>query len=302
MVRDGVMTTVQDRGRSGYRRFGVPVGGASDLGSLALANALLGNPPAAAALELTLVGGAFRAESDLAVALAGAPLGATVEPPTGAARFWTVPQTGTLRAGETLILGGSPVGARCYLAVRGGWQTPVILGSRSVEAPLAVGVRLAARVGTTSERRPSAVVVAGFGPGLDQGAPIRWVDGPDRGSTALVGRYRVLPDSNRVGVRLGGPAVAVSADPIRLSRPVAPGAIQVAGGQPIILGVAGGTIGGYPHVGHVIAADLDRVGQLRPGAVIEFERVELAEARRLDAEARRLRARWETRLRVWAAV
>lgn len=299
MTRAGVLTTVQDRGRFGHRRFGVPVGGAFDAGSRDLANALLGNDPAAAALELTLVGGSYRAEVDLAVALAGAPLRAVVEPDRGESRRWAIPQTGTLRAGETLVLGGSPVGARCYLAVRGGWQTPVVLGSRSTETPARVGDRFPADPGTTSTRRPAPELAAfAFPPA----APIRWVAGPDCDATRLDGAYRVLDQSNRVGVRLAGPPIAVRSDPSRLSRPVAPGAIQVAGGQPIVLGVAGGTIGGYPHVGHVIAADLDRVGQLRPGDSVEFEQVDLDRARSLDADRRAAWARWRSRLAIWAGI
>ncbi len=300
MVRPGVLTTVQDRGRVGHRRFGVPVGGAFDRGAADLANALIGNPPTAAVLELTLVGGAYQAEVDLAVALAGAAMTAVVASLDGEPRRWAIPQTGTLRSGETLTLGGAAVGARSYLAVRGGWQTPVILGSRSAELPLRAGDRLAADPGTTTTRRPAPAVVAGFGSGGDPARPIRWIDGPDGDSTRLDGAYRVLNSSNRMGVRLEGAPVAVRADPNRLSMPVAPGAIQVAGGQPIILGVAGGTIGGYPHVGHVISADLDRVGQLRAGDLVGFERVSPAAARHLDAEQRQARVRWQTRLRVWA--
>ncbi len=302
VVRPGVLTTVQNRGRPGYRRFGVPVGGAADLASFSLANALLGNPEDCAALELTLVGGSYRAEVALALALAGAPLPATVESATGQTRVWAIPGTRTLHAGETLILGGIPVGARCYLAVRGGWQTPVILGSRSSELPIRIGDQLPAGAGTTSTRWPSHEVLAGFGWPRDRAAPIRWVDGPDRGSTVLAGSYRVLPDSNRVGVRLEGASIDFPSDPNRVSRPVAPGAIQVAGGQPIILGVAGGTIGGYPHVGHVIAADLDRIGQLRPGDLIHFEQVAMAEARRLDRDQRHVRTAWQARMQVWAGV
>ena len=302
VVRPGVCATVQDVGRVGYRRFGVPVGGAADLGSFLLANALLGNDPTAAALELTLVGGSYRAEVDLAIALAGAPMAAIVEPGRGERQRWAIPQTGTLRAGETLVLGGSPVGARSYLAVRGGWQAPMVLGSRSSEVALRVGDHLAGSPAATTIRRPAQEVIAAFGSSLAPGAPIRWIAGPDfdPGSTRLDGPYRVLDQSDRMGVRLDGARVVVPVDPSRLSAPVAAGAIQVAGGQPIILGVAGGTVGGYPHIGHVITADLDRVGQLRPGDGIHFEQVDLSLARRLDTEQRRLRSLWETRLAIWA--
>ncbi len=304
VVRPGLFTTVQDRGRVGYRRFGVPVGGAFDSGAFDLANALLGNDPGAAALELTLLGGSFRAEADLAIALAGAPLTATVEPESGEARPWSIPQAGTLRRGETLSLLGSRLGVRAYLAVRGGWRTPVVLGSRSTETPSRAGDRFEADPGTTSTRHPSPEVARVFGLWDDPDPTIRWVDGPDfePDQSELVGPYRVLDPSNRVGVRLEGASIPVEGDPSRLSKPVGPGAIQVAGGRPIILGVAGGTIGGYPHVGHVISADLDRVAQLRPGSEVRFERVTLPEARRVDADRRQARTLWRTRLSIWAKV
>ena len=124
IVRPGVSTTVQDRGRPGYRGFGVPVGGAFDRSSHDLANALLGNDLDAATLELTLIGGTYRAEADLAIALAGAPMSALIRPGEGPDRVLTIPQSATLRAGDELVIGGSPVGVRAYLAVRGGVANP----------------------------------------------------------------------------------------------------------------------------------------------------------------------------------
>ena len=306
VVRPGTFATVQDRGRPGHRRFGVPVGGAADVGSYLLANALLGNPPDAAALELTLLGGTYRAEVDLPLALAGAPMPAVVEPPAGAGppRPWPIPGTGTLRAGEALVLGGAPAGARCYLAVRGGWQAPLVLGSRSTETSLRAGDRLDARPGTITARRPSPALLAAFGPPLDPAAPLRWLPGPDfdPASPRLDGPYRVLAQSSRVGLRLDGPPIPTTAPPDRPSMPVAPRAVQVAGGQPILLGVAGGTIGGYAHVAHVVAADLDRLGQLRPGDPVRFAPAPtpLDHARHLDAVRRAAHRRWIARLLIWA--
>ena len=92
-----------------------------------------------------------------------------------------------------------------------------------------------------------------------------------------------------MGLRLQGDPVPISSPDERLSTPVAPGAVQVAGGQLIVLGVACGTMGGYPHVAHVISADLDRLGQLRPGDSIAFRLVTLEEARCLDLAARQVR-------------
>jgi len=290
VIRAGVGATVQDRGRVGFREFGVPVGGAFDRESLDLANALVGNEAGAAGLELTLVGGEFVAEVSLAIALAGAPMGAAV-----GGRGLAVPGSATLRAGERLVVGGTRVGARAYLAVRGGWRTPLVLGSRSGEARIEVGALLPALAGATRWRRPIGwpwAVVADPG-------PIRVVDGPDPGADGrlLEGEeFAVSNRSDRLGLRLEGRAVAFEGPADRLSAPVAAGAVQVAGGRPIVLGVAGGTMGGYPHLAQVISADLDRLGQLRPGDRARFRRVEVAEARAIDAADRAERRRWLARV------
>jgi antagonist of KipI len=99
-------------------------------------------------------------------------------------------------------------------------------------------------------------------------------------------RFQVGSRSNRMGLRLQGDPLEVSSPPDRLSAPVAPGTIQVAGGQLIVLGVVCGTMGGYPHVAQVISSDLDRLGQLRPGDCLTFRAVTLEEARHADRTAR----------------
>lgn len=282
VIHPGLSSTIQDRGRPGYREFGVPEGGAFDRSSLALANALLGNDPDDAAIELTMTGGRYRATERLALALAGAPMEARIETASGPAPL-AIPQSFSIRPGESLILGGTARGLRTYLAVRGGWQTRIILGSRSTEERLVVGQQIDARDGLVATRRPSEVT-----PSEPNGGPVRLLDGPDGPvpSTLLEHAYRVAPASDRVGLRLDGPPIEGLAMPERPSAPVAAGAVQVAGGRILILGVAGGTMGGYPHVAHVISADLDRLGQAAPGTEIRFARVALEEARTLDRERR----------------
>ena len=121
---------------------------------------------------------------------------------------------------------------------------------------------------------------------------LRIVAGPDCRSNPNLNdafwagrRFRVGTRHDRAGLRLEGEPISVTSDPERLSAPVSPGAIQVAGGQLIVLGVACGTMGGYPHIAHVISADLDRLGQLKGGDVIEFERVTIEQARFLQRES-----------------
>ena len=299
VINPGVSATVQDLGRTGYREWGVPIGGAFDRGSAALANALLGNPPDCAVLELTLFGGVYEAQIPLALALAGAPLAASIKTDGSPSRPLDVPQSFSMVPGERLFLGGVAAGARTYLAVKGGWITPLLLGSRSREQRLRAGVSLDAEPGHIAARRPAEAL---WEP--PDKVPLRVIDGPDLAQAVdfeawARARFRVGPQASRMGLRLDGPALAVAASPARISTPVAPGAVQIAGGQAIILGVACGTVGGYPHVAHVIAADLGRAGQLRPGDTIELRRVSLSEARTNDGDLRRARIdryRWMTTL------
>lgn len=298
VVDPGFFTTVQDLGRSGARAFGVPLGGAADREAMAVANALAGNSADLAGLEMTLRGGTFEARCDLGVALAGARMEAAIVG-EGGRRAVAVPGSATMRAGDRLVLGRAEDGARTYLATPGGFRTPGWMGSRSSETPLKAGDVLAAGPSRLASRRPADIDSA------DSSDPIRILSGPDWSLLADPGEltrgpFRVDPRSSRMGLRLAGAPVAVAPTPERLSAPVTPGTVQAAGGGLLVLGVACGTMGGYPHVAQVIAADLDRLGRLRPGDAAAFRVVALAEARRLDREAREaLRAR-ASRIR-WAA-
>jgi biotin-dependent carboxylase-like uncharacterized protein len=285
VIDPGLSTTVQDAGRPGYREWGVSPGGAFDRGTAGLANALVGNDVGCAVLELTLIGGIYRADGPLAMAMAGAPMEAKVVAADGGETLLTIPLSWSLRDGDRLCVGGASEGARTYLAVRGGWQVPLRLGSRSSEERLRAGDVLPAEPGSIPTRHPA-------GPTWTSPAaePFRILDGPDvlradsgfdPSSFWTDRRFRIGSRSDRMGLRLEGEPVAIVSPPDRLSAPVAPGAVQVAGGQLIVLGVACGTMGGYPHVAHVISADLDRLG---PGDAIAFQRVTLDDARRVDDE------------------
>ena len=302
VIQPGLSATVQDLGRTGFRRFGVPSGGAFDTASAALANALLNNPSTAAVLELTLLGGTYEASKPLGLALTGAPMRANLVAPDGREVALAAPLAFRLGRGWRLILGGASSGARAYLAVRGGWQTSVVLGSRSSETILKPGDVVAAGQSSTPVRR---VGLADDPFATAGGSPLRVVAGPNFARLGLepfdgAVPYEVLSQSDRIGLRLEGPPIAIHPGPERLSAPVAAGAVQVAGGKLIVLGVACGTMGGYPHVAHVITPDLDRLAQARPGERLRFRRIELAEARALD---RRARLDWAARLvRIASAV
>jgi allophanate hydrolase subunit 2 len=253
---------------------------------------------------MTLNGGVYQASGPrtLALALAGAPMEAKVLGLDGTEQRLQLPLSWTLRTGDRLILGRTHQGARTYLAAQGGWQTRLRLGSRSSEQGLRAGDTLPAEPAAIPTRHPG---VPGWE--IPTVEPFRIIDGPDARTGSewddwfwAGRRFRVGARSDRMGLRLEGDPVTIVHDPHRLSTPVAPGTIQVAGSQLIVLGVACGTMGGYPHVAHVISADLDRLGQLRPGDVIGFQRVSLEAARHEDRDLRRSRKTLLTRVAVMA--
>jgi antagonist of KipI len=321
VLSPGLCTLVVDGGRPRTRGLGVPVGGAADRAAWELANALVGNPPGDAALEITLLGPTLGAGCDLFAVLFGAPFtlerfpaltGGTGVPPVLRAETGGTPvppellragTTFTLHEGETLRIGGTPAGARAYLAVAGGILTPPVLGSRSESDPIAAGRELPCAPGSGRGVALPFVAAPSSDVSADpvalrflDGAQAEWFDPTQFASAEFV----VSATGNRMGLRLDGPALD---RPTRemVSEPVCPGSVQVTNeGRCIVLGMDGQTIGGYPKVGQVIAADLDRLGQLRPGRRVRFVRVVLDEAEAAWRERRREQGGWLARLRAAA--
>jgi antagonist of KipI len=305
----GLLTTIQDAGRPEWTHLGVPVSGACDPWSLAVANLLVDTDPGDAAVEMTLVGPTVAVVETCVVAIAGADLGGTVRE-TG--RRLLPGRVHRLEASTTLEFPG-PVdlttGARAYLAMAGGIAVPSVLGSASTclsggfggldGRPLRPGDRLATRPAAAG-RRPDLdervwPVPGGFDPAIDPGSvPVRLVDGPHLDlldpsvmDELIVGPWTVEPASNRVGLRLSGPDLpgkvggqaSRSSWPELLSHGVVWGAVQLPpDGAPIVLLADHQTTGGYPVVAVAIAADRPRLGQLRPGSAVRFERTDLATA------------------------
>jgi antagonist of KipI len=295
----GVQSLLVDCGRERSRALGVPVGGAADRAALALGNGLVGNEPHAVALEVAFVGPTVEALHPTACAVFGAPFSCTVNdrPPIPGATF-------TLEPGDVLRMGGTARGARAYLCVAGGFDAPEVLGSRSALEPLRAGAVLACGASRTESRR-LPFCAAHFGPELTSGAEaaelLRVLDGPQRDwftdDTFFARPYVVSPASNRMGLRLTGAALARRPGELA-SEPVAPGAVQVTNdGLPIVLGIDGQTIGGYPKVAHVIRADLDRLGQLRPGDRVRFVRVSADDAEAAAGARAAFLSGWLARLR-----
>lgn len=291
VVRPGALTTVQDQGRPGHRASGMPVAGAVDRYAHAVANALCGNPPGAAALEMTLVGGAFRFERDAYVALSGADMRGELE--GRPVRAWTA---FPVQAGSSLSFGSAAAGCRAYLAVHGGIDVPPVLGSRSTYARARVGGfggrALAAGdvvpVGGGAAALPATprVLPDGFVPRRGGEVRLRVLPGPQddhfapEGLATLFGSaYRVTGQNDRMGYRLEGPAVRHADGADIVSDALGPGAIQVPGsGMPIVLMADCQTVGGYAKIGWVIGPDLAALAQARDGDRVGFLRCGDAEA------------------------
>ena len=281
VIAPGLFTTVQDtRGRPEFQRYGVPVGGALDPFSAAAANALVGNPPEAAVLEITLAGPTLGFSAATAFALAGADLGAVlngVEPiPPG----WSW----LARPGSSLSFGERRSGARSYVAFGGGLEVPIVLGSRSADTRAGYP-GLAGRPLRTGDRLPvrsvaDVVLRCGRSLGLDfeADAPVRVLPGPhlDRFAADALDEFcsadwEIAEQADRMGYRLHGPTLRhiQGADVASLGLPV--GAVQVPGdGRPIVLLADHQPTGGYTVLACVIRADLGLLAQRAPGEHVHF--------------------------------
>jgi antagonist of KipI len=308
VLRAGLLTTVQDLGRTGLRDQGVPVGGAADAVALRIANLLAGNPQGAAGLEMTLAGPRLRFARTELIALGGAGMAADLDGVP--VPFWRPVR---VRAGETLDLRGARTGCRAYLAVAGGIAVPPVLGSRATYLPsafggvdgraLRAGDRLpvgkasarSAAVRTAIEREGRRNGIASWSiapaalPAYRAEPELLLIPGSHADALTeatreqlFSGRFRVSQHSDRMGCRLQGPALALSA-PIELSSEgVAPGTVQLPpGGAPIVLMADGGTTGGYPRIGHVATVHLPLLAQLRPGDHLRFRATTIDDAHRL---------------------
>lgn len=309
VLKPGLLTTVQDAGRAGHLASGLTAAGAMDLRSLALANLLAGNPPGAAALELTLLGGTFRFLAPGFVALAGADLSATLRgerlaPGAGA----------PVAPGDLLVLGAARTGARAYLAIHGGFDVPEVLGSRATDLKAALGghqgraLRAGDRlpIGRAGGRpRAPRRLPARLHPRCGGDVTLRVLLGPQDDhftaeglATFLSATWRVTGRNDRMGYQLEGPLLTHLHRPDIVSDPLLPGAVQVPGsGQPIVLTADAQTSGGYAKIATVIGPDLALLAQARQGDRLTFRACDQGaavaalrqEGRRLAAAARALR-------------
>lgn len=301
--------SVQDSGRPGFRAQGVPVSGAMDDEAATLVNAVVGNAADAAVLEWTAGPGMLRMLASMTVAVAGA------DAPCMTAAGAVPARTAiSMRAGESLALGAPTRGRFCYLAVAGGIDVPLVLGSRATYLPAAMGgydgrlLRAGDVLPTGRQLAAPGSVPAYLASALPtecrpraDTALIRVLPAPDEHSLDAELRARfhdteftVSPRSDRTGYRLDGATFRATVAPDAASRAMCPGAIQLPdAGSPLVLMRDGPTTGGYPVVAVVISADLGAMAQLAPRDRVRFATVDAAAAQAaLEQRNRRLTAPW----------
>jgi antagonist of KipI len=304
----GLLTSVQDLGRRGYQHLGVGTAGAMDPVSHRLANLLVGNPAGAATLEITLAGPALLFERDALIALCGANLTPDIEGEP--VRMW---RPTLVRAGSTLGFGAPQAGCRCYLAVAGGFQVPEVMQSRSTQIKAGFGgfqgrpLKQGDRLDTGPCREPYPDLRRRFDRSerpcmaLDwfpawyrelefaRPAGLRVIPGPQWPLLTAAARrsfleegFQVGPNSDRMGLRLTGPRLALEKPMEMISSGVAPGTLQLPpDGAPILLMADRQTTGGYPRLGELASVDLARAAQLRSLEAVRFSTISLEQAQEL---------------------
>jgi biotin-dependent carboxylase-like uncharacterized protein len=299
VVEPGLLTTVQDLGRVGYQRVGVPPSGPMDRAAFMVANRLVGNPAGAAALECTIKGPRLEVRQAATIGVAGAPMGFTINGQE--APSWTALR---VRPGDVLAFQMASAGCRAYLAVAGGIDVPLALGSRATYLrgrlgglggrALQKGDALPVGKASPEAVREDRRVPPALRPAYPAERECRVILGPqdDRFTSEgirafLEGPYDVTPQADRMGYRLKGPEITHARGHDIVSDGIPLGGIQVPGeGQPIVLLVDRQTTGGYTKIATVISVDVGAIGQTRPGHRIRFRRVTLEEAHAaLAAEA-----------------
>ncbi|MBY8609251.1 biotin-dependent carboxyltransferase family protein [Burkholderia arboris] len=295
VIKPGLATSVQDMGRQGYYHVGIPPSGALDQYASRAANLLVGNPEEAAVLECTLLGPELMFHTDALVAVTGAEMTPKID---GVGQCCNIALH--IRAGSVLSFNYVKGGARAYLAVAGGIDVPVVLGSRSTYALGAIGGHAGRRLpigaarGMHREGRelPAAVIRP-----LDSQVELRVLTGlyhyrltDTSAHTFFDDEWTVAPEADRIGYRYknGRPLqfrpreqpFGAGADPSNIVDACYPiGSIQVpAGLEPIILHRDAVSGGGYATIGTVISADMDLIGQMQPNHCARFVRVTMADA------------------------
>lgn len=307
--RPGLLTTVQDLGRRGWQQYGVVVGGAADALALRIANLLTGNEENVAGLEATLAGPQLEFTQDALVAVCGGDLAPNVN--GSRLPMW---RPVWIRKRSLLTFGNARTGCRAYLAVAGGIDVPLVLGSRGTYLRAKLGglegralqtgdvlrvgsaspyaIAMSQRLKAEAEDRPFASVLWSAGSNLADyaaelvlrvipGNELEWLT--DESQAAFFhNSFQVSPQSDRMGYRLAGPKLELREERELISEAVCHGTVQVPpDGQPIILMSDCATTGGYPKAAHVATVDLPVLAQLKPGDPLRFQPVSVPQAQDL---------------------
>ena len=297
VLSPGAFTTIQDLGRYGYQKYGVSISGAMDRFSLRVANLLAGNDEGEAAVEAAIIGPRLKSLGKIRVAITGADLSPEIDgKPAPLWRILDVPE------GGILSFGGAKSGCRAYLAISGGVDFPIVMGSRSIHTRSNLGgngralakgdVLKIKESGIRNQESGAYPLPEGLIPVYGRKWKVRVVLGPQndyftpRGiETFLNSEYEITPQADRMGYRLKGPKIEHKSGPDIFTDATPPGSIQVPGdGMPIILLADGQTTGGYSKIAAVISVDQDLLAQARPGDRVRFQRITIPEAHRLLAE------------------
>ena len=286
----GPLTTVQDEGRFFHQSSGIRPSGVMDVAAYEAANALVGNENGEAVLEMTFLGATLEFQSAAWFAVTGADMQTKLDG-SPVARYCAV----HAEAGQTLAFGMATSGCRGYLAVRGGFDVPVVMGSRSTDMSAKLGgfegrpLKAGDILPTISDDGWTPTDLHYDLPVYESAMEVRVIPGPQQEYFTAAGietffstSYEISPDSDRMGLRLDGPEIGSENGTDIVSDGIVFGSIQVtSGGKPIILMADHQTAGGYAKIGTVLSLDLPKLAQARPGDTVRFVRISAEDAQAL---------------------
>jgi len=289
VIKPGIFMTVQDAGRYGYLKYGVPVSGAMDMYSFFAANSLTGNDLNAACLETTLIGPELEGVSRTCIAVTGGNCSPKIN-----GRSIPMWRTVNLEQGDVLSFGKMESGCRAYISVRGGIDVPEVLESKSTYVRGGFGGLDGRQLKTgdvieANSELPSDILYSfpeELVPDYKKDVLVHVVLGPqaemftEQGTeTFLSNPYRVTAEADRMGYRLDGPAIKHATKADIVSDALLPGAVQVPrDGKPIVIMRDAQTTGGYPKIAAVVTPDVDLLGQAKTSSAISFSKVGLSDA------------------------
>jgi len=292
VLKSGFQSTIQDLGRNGFSHYGISKSGAADDLSIRLGNLIVGNNENAASIEMTLVGGEFKFDIDSTIVLTGSKFAAMID--NKSIPFNEIVK---IRANQTLSIGQTMEGARCYLAVKGGIEVTNVFSSKTTH--------LTSKMGGIDGRALIKDDQLMIGKSMTGVAPIVYNNILDINMSKLLiikgiqenyiskltwkkflnQEYKVSNLSSRMGIRLEGESLNLENNNEIITEGVPLGAIQLPrSGNPIISFVEHQTTGGYPKIANVISSEMHKVGQLKPGDKFKFELISLDEAEKLHFE------------------